>query len=244
MKTYGQFTNENYIRWQDGEELPDAYISSTQHMSPKGDGNIEHLEDSNEYLFEKHLNDDEIEDLINKAGRAATNVSNDKKKTKEERAKAKDVFDFVTSVRSTWRKEKSLHPSAVNALMRIVVGVSSSNNRGYGYKTTGFSGSPSGAVPQQYGEEEMKPLGIRRILETPEGTEEEIDEARRSGMTEALIKSTALLTKRWIINKGAEGNVSAQINGLAGLVLLDMALSDRGSSIISKALAVSGLYKG
>ena len=229
MKTYGQFTNENFIRWQDGEELPDAYISSTQHTSPKGDGNIEHLEDSNEYLFEKHLNDDEIEDLINKAGRAATNVSNDKKKTKEERAKAKDVFDFVTSVRSTWRKEKSLHPSAVNALMRIVVGVSSSNNRGYGYKTTGFSGSPSGEVPQQYGEE----YGPHQI-----------DEARRSGMTEALIKSTALLTKRWIINKGAEGNVSAQINGLAGLVLLDMALSDRGSSIISKALAVSGLYKG
>ena len=225
MKTYGQFTNENYISWQDGENLPDAEISSTQHTSPKGDGKIEHLEDTNEYLLEKHLNDDEIEDLINKAGRAATNVSSDKKKTKEERAKAKDVFDFVTSVRSTWRKEKSLHPSACNALMRIVVGVSSSNNRGYGYKTKGFSGSPSGEVPQQYGEEY-------------------VFEGKGGGMTEALIKTTALLTKRWIISKGNEGNVSAQINGLAGLVLLDMALSDRGSSIISKALAVSGLYKG
>ena len=225
MKTYGQLINENFIRWQSGEDLPDAEISSTQDESPKGDGNIKHLEDDNEYLLEKYLKDDEIDDLIDKAATAATNVLNDKTKTKEERSKAKDVVDFVQSVKRTWRKEKSLHPSAVNGLMRIVVGVSSSNSRGYGYKTKGFSGSPSGKVPKQYGEEY-------------------IVEGKGRGMTEALIKTTALITKRWIIQKGAEGNVSAQINGLAGLVLLDMALSDRGSSIISKALAVSGLYKG
>jgi len=225
MKTYGQLINENFIRWQDGEDLPDAEVSSTKNEFSKGDGNIKHLEDGDEYLLEKYLKDDEIEDLIDKAEKVAAAVSKDGKKTKKERATAKDVVDFVQSVRRTWRKEKSLSPSAVNALMRVVVGVSSSNDRGYGYKTRGFTGSPSGKVPQQYGEEYVV-------------------EGRSRGMTETLIKTTALMTKRWIIKKGAEGDVSSQINGLAGLILLDMALSDRGSSIISKTLAVSGLYRG
>ena len=225
MKDFNQFINENFVAWQDGEDIPNHQISSTQ-STPKEDGKIDEDEYPSEYLFEKYLNDEEIMDLINKAGRAATDISSDKKKSKEERAKAKDVFDFVQSVRGTWRKEKSLHPSAVNALMRIVVGVSSSNPRGYGYKTSGFEKSPDGKVPKQYGEQV------------------DIYEGRGRGMTEALIKTTALATKRWIIQKGNEGNVSSQINGLAGLILLDMALSDRGESIISKTLAVSGLFKG
>jgi hypothetical protein len=225
MKDFNQFINENFVAWQDGEDIPNHQISSTQ-LTPKEDGKIDEDEYPSEYLFEKYLNDEEIMDLINKAGRAATDISSDKKKSKEERAKAKDVFDFVQSVRGTWRKEKSLHPSAVNALMRIVVGVSSSNPRGYGYKTSGFEKSPDGKVPKQYGEQV------------------DIYEGRGRGMTEALIKTTALATKRWIIQKGNEGNVSSQINGLAGLILLDMALSDRGESIISKTLAVSGLFKG
>jgi hypothetical protein len=225
MKTFGQLVNENFVAWQDGEDIPNHQQGQSK-ITPEEDGKIDEDEYPSEYLFEKYLNDEEIADLINKAGRAATDISSDKKKSKEERAKAKDVFDFVQSVRSTWRKEKSLHPSAVNALMRIVVGVNSSNNRGYGYKTKGFEKSPDGKVPKQYGEQK------------------DIYEARGRGMTEALIKTTALATKRWIIQKGNEGNVSSQINGLAGLILLDMALSDRGESIISKSLAVSGLYKG
>ena len=225
MKDFNQFINENFVAWQDGEDIPTHQIGHSK-ITPEEDGKIDEDEYPSEYLFEKYLNDEEIMDLINKAGRAATDISSDKKKSKEERAKAKDVFDFVQSVRGTWRKEKSLHPSAVNALMRIVVGVSSSNPRGYGYKTSGFEKSPDGKVPKQYGEQV------------------DIYEGRGRGMTEALIKTTALATKRWIIQKGNEGNVSSQINGLAGLILLDMALSDRGESIISKTLAVSGLFKG
>ena len=51
------------------------------------------------------------------------------------------------------------------------------------------------------------------------------------------------MVKRWIIQKGKEGNTSAQMNGLASLILLDMALTDRGESIMSKALAVSGFFR-
>ena len=51
------------------------------------------------------------------------------------------------------------------------------------------------------------------------------------------------MVKRWVIQKGKEGNVSAQINGLASLILFDMALSDRGESIMSKALAMSGFFR-
>ena len=58
-----------------------------------------------------------------------------------------------------------------------------------------------------------------------------------------MFKSSALMVKRWVIAKGKEGNVSAQINGLASLILFDMALSDRGQSIMSKALAMSGLFR-
>ena len=244
MKTFGGFINENFVAWQDGEDIPIYQKSDTQYESPREVGKIDEDEYPPEYLFEKHLNDDEITDLINKASRAANDITKDKNRSAGEKKKAKDVFDFVQSVRSTWRKERSLHPSAVNALMRIVVGVSSSNDRGYGYKTKGFKKSPDGKVPKSYGAEEMRLEDIRRMLETPEGTPTSIDEAKRRGMSETLIKSTALATKRWIIQKGAEGNVSSQINGLASLILLDMALSDRGESIISKALAVSGLFKG
>ena len=258
MKNFNTFINENFIAWQDGEDIPIYQRSDTQHESPLEVGKIDGDEYPHEYLLEKHLSDEEIMDLINKAARASNDIAKDKKRDKTERKKAKDVFDFVQSVRGTWRKDKSLHPSAVNALMRIVVGVKSSNDRGYGYKTRGFSGSPSGKVPKQYGAE--SPEATQSEESSPKGTVarsvndermcgsldmdavELIDEGR--GMSEALIKTTALATKRWIITKGNEGNVSSQINGLASLILLDMALSDRGESIISKALAVSGLFKG
>ena len=52
------------------------------------------------------------------------------------------------------------------------------------------------------------------------------------------------MTKRYIINKGAEGDVSAQLNGLASLILFAIAATDRGESFMSKALATSGFFKG
>ena len=52
------------------------------------------------------------------------------------------------------------------------------------------------------------------------------------------------MTKRYIIQQGQQGDVSAQINGLASLILFAIATTDRGESFMSKALATSGFFKG
>ena len=173
-------------------------------------------------LFEKTLDDNEIENLIDKARHSALAIKNDKKRDKEEREQAKEVLGFVDDVESIWDKKKSLHPSQVVSLMRIVSGTSSSNPAGWGWKTTGFKKSPDGKVPQDF-------------------SNEELTEGR---MTDGIIKAGALMTKRYIINKGQEGDVSAQINGLASLILFSIAATDRGESFMSKALATSGFFKG
>ena len=67
---------------------------------------------------------------------------------------------------------------------------------------------------------------------------------KEKGMSDTVIKTGALMTKRYIINKGAEGDVSAQLNGLASLILFAIAATDRGESFMSKALATSGFFKG
>ena len=173
-------------------------------------------------MFERTLDDDEIENLIDKARQSALAIKKDKKRDKEEREQAKEVLDFIDDVEGIWDKKKSLHPSQVVSLMRIVSGTSSSNPAGWGWKTKGFSGSPSGKVPQDFRNEELT-----------EGK-----------MTDGIIKAGALMTKRYIINKGQEGDVSAQINGLASLILFAIAATDRGESFMSKALATSGFFKG
>ena len=176
----------------------------------------------NRELFEKTLNNDEIEALIDKARESALAIQNDKKRNKEEREQAKEVLDFIDDVERIWDKKKSLHPSQVVSLMKVVAGTSSSNPAGWGWKTKGFSGSPSGKVPKDFSNEELT-----------EGK-----------MTDGIIKAGALMTKRYIINKGQEGDVSAQLNGLASLILFAIAATDRGESFMSKALATSGFFKG
>ena len=173
-------------------------------------------------LFERTLDDDEIESLIDKARESADAINKDKKRDKEEREQAKEVLDFISDVEGIWDKKKSLHPSQVVSLMRIVSGTSSSNPKGWGYRTLGFKSSPDGKVPQDFRNEELT-----------EGK-----------MTDGIIKAGALMTKRYIINKGAEGDVSAQLNGLASLILFAIASTDRGESFMSKALATSGFFKG
>jgi len=158
-------------------------------------------------LFEKTLDDDEIEALIDKARESVLAIKKDKKRDKEEREQAKEVLDFIDDVEGIWDKKKSLHPSQVVSLMKIVAGTSSSNPAGWGWKTKGFSGSPSGKVPQDFSNEELT-----------EG----------KGMSDTVIKTGALMTKRYIINKGQEGDVSAQLNGLASLILFAIAATDRG----------------
>ena len=173
-------------------------------------------------LFERTLDDDEIESLIDKARESALAIKNDKKREKEEREQAKEVLDFIDDVERIWDKKKSLHPSQVVSLMKIVAGTSSTNPAGWGYRTLGFKSSPDGKVPQDFSNEELT-----------EGK-----------MTDGIIKAGALMTKRYIINKGQEGDVSAQLNGLASLILFAIAATDRGESFMSKALATSGFFKG
>jgi hypothetical protein len=173
-------------------------------------------------LFEKTLNNDEIEALIDKARESALAIKKDKKRDKEEREQAKEVLDFIDDVEDIWDKKKSLHPSQVVSLMKIVAGTSSTNPDGWGWKTSGWKQRGDGKVPQDFSNEELT-----------EGK-----------MTDGIIKAGALMTKRYIINKGQEGDVSAQINGLASLILFSIAATDKGESFMSKALATSGFFKG
>jgi len=174
-------------------------------------------------MYERTLDDDEIENLIDKARQSALAIKKDKKRDKEEREQAKEVLDFIDDVEGIWDKKKSLHPSQVVSLMRIVSGTSSSNPAGWGYRTLGFKSSPDGKVPQDFRNEEL---------------------AEGKGMSDTVIKTGALMVKRWILQRGAEGDVSAQINGLASLILFAIASTDRGESFMSKALATSGFFKG
>ena len=173
-------------------------------------------------MFERTLDDDEIENLIDKARQSALAIKKDKKRDKEEREQAKEVLDFIDDVERIWDEKKSLHPSQVVSLMRIVSGTSSSNPAGWGFRSIGWKKSPDGKVPQDFRNEELT-----------EGK-----------MTDGIIKAGALMTKRYIINKGQEGDVSAQINGLASLILFSIAATDKGESFMSKALATSGFFKG
>ena len=177
----------------------------------------------NRELFEKTLNNDEIEALIDKARESALAIKNDKKRNKEEREQAQEVLGFIDDVEGIWDEKKSLHPSQVVSLMKIVAGTSSTNPDGWGWKTSGWKQRGDGKVPQDFSNEELT-----------EG----------KGMSDTVIKTGALMTKRYIINKGAEGDVSAQLNGLASLILFAIAATDRGESFMSKALATSGFFKG
>ena len=62
----------------------------------------------NRELFEKTLNNDEIEALIDKARESALAIKNDKKRDKEEREQAKEVLDFIDDVERIWDEKKSL----------------------------------------------------------------------------------------------------------------------------------------
>ena len=67
---------------------------------------------------------------------------------------------------------------------------------------------------------------------------------KEKGMSDTVIKTGALMTKRYIIQQGQQGDVAAQLNGLASLILFAIAATDRGESFMSKALATSVFFKG
>ena len=132
-------------------------------------------------MFERTLDKKEINSLIAKAKRSVDVIIRDKKRDKEERKDAKEVMDFINDIEDIWDEKKSLHPSQVVALMKIVAGTSSSNPAGWGWKTKGFKKSPDGKVPQDFRNEGLT-----------EG----------KGMSDAVIKTGALMVKRWILQRG------------------------------------------
>ena len=211
---------------RDLEGLRDYILDGVKHKNVD-DVNIHpRMNEEEILLYEKSLSGAEIEDLISSARKAAQKIKNDRKRPEAERNDAEDVLDFIKDIEDVWDRKNNLHPNQVNALMRIVAGVSSANPKGWGFRTKGWKSSPDGKVPSNY------------------RNEEELNESRtKRGLSDAVIKAGALQAKRWIIQQGREGDVSGQLNGIASLLLFNMALTDRGASFMSKALATSAFFK-
>jgi hypothetical protein len=211
---------------RDLEGLRDYILDGVKHKNVD-DVNIHpRMNEEEILLYEKSLSGAEIEDLISSARKAAQKIKNDRKRPEAERNDAEDVLDFIKDIKDVWDRKNNLHPNQVNALMRIVAGVSSANPKGWGFRTKGWKSSPDGKVPSNYRNEE----------ELNEGT-------NKRGLSDAVIKAGALQAKRWIIQQGREVDVSGQLNGIASLLLFNMALTDRGASFMSKALATSAFFK-
>ena len=203
---------------RDLEGLRDYILDGVKHKNVD-DVNIHpRMNEEEILLYEKSLSGAEIEDLISSARKAAQKIKNDRKRPEAERNDAEDVLDFIKDIKDVWDRKNNLHPNQVNALMRIVAGVNSGRY--------GFMNPPDGKVPSNY------------------RNEEELNESRtKRGLSDAVIKAGALQAKRWIIQQGREGDVSGQLNGIASLLLFNMALTDRGASFMSKALATSAFFK-
>ena len=203
---------------RDLEGLRDYILDGVKHKNVD-DVNIHpRMNEEEILLYEKSLSGAEIEDLISSARKAAQKIKNDRKRPEAERNDAEDVLDFIKDIKDVWDQKNNLSPGQVSALMRIVTGVSSGRY--------GFMNPPDGKVPSNY------------------RNEEELNESRtKRGLSDAVIKAGALQAKRWIIQQGRDGDVSGQLNGIASLLLFNMALTDRGASFMSKALATSAFFK-
>ena len=123
---------------------------------------------------EKNMSKDEVEELIDDAISAATQVKNDPKKSDKHKKTASSVLSKVRSMNKTFEKDGSIHPNAVNALMRVVTGVNSGR---YGWMN---KNNPK--VPQNYAREE--------------------DEILQEGMTSNVAKMTAIGLKKRCISLG------------------------------------------
>ncbi len=65
------------------------------------------------------MSKDEVEELIDDAEEVARKITTDSKRDEEEIETAKEVIQFVKDVRKTFVKNGSIHPNAVNGLMRV-----------------------------------------------------------------------------------------------------------------------------
>ena len=172
-------------------------------------------------LTEKNMSKDEVEELIDDAISAATKVKNDPKKSDKHKTTASSVMSKVRSMKKTFEKDGSIHPNAVNALMRVVTGVHSGR---YGWMN---KNNPK--VPQNYAREE-----------------DELNE----GMTSNVAKMTAIGLKKRSISLGNQvesatdvgekiNNLSKQLNAVAGIALVAVSMSDEG--LLSKGMILTSL---
>ena len=174
-------------------------------------------------LTEKGMSKDEVAELIDDAISAATKVKNDPKKSDKHKRTASSVLSKVRAIKKTFEKDGSIHPNAVNALMRIVAGVHSGR---YGWMN---KNNPK--VPQNYAREE-----------------DELNE----GMTSSIAKVLAMGLKRKVIAIGNQVEsatdlekkinlLSKQINVIAGLVLTTISVSDE-KGLLSKGAILTSLF--
>ena len=173
-------------------------------------------------LAEKNMSKDEVAELIDDAISAATKVKNDPKKSDKHKTTASSVLSKVRSMKKTFEKDGSIHPNAVNALMRVVTGVHSGR---YGWMN---KNNPK--VPQNYAREE--------------------DETLQEGMTSNVAKMTAIGLKKRCISLGNQvesvtdvgekiNNLSKQLNAVAGIALVAVSMSDEG--LLSKGMILTSL---
>ena len=173
-------------------------------------------------LAEKNMSKDEVEELIDDAISAATKVKNDPKKSDKHKKTASSVLSKVRSIKKTFQKDGSIHPNAVNALMRVVAGVHSGR---YGWMN---KNNPK--VPQNYAREE--------------------DETLQEGMTGSIAKVLAMGLKRKVIGIGNQMDsttdlekkinlLSKQLNAVAGIALVAVSMSDEG--LLSKGMILTSL---
>ena len=171
---------------------------------------------------EKNMSKDEVAELIDDAISAATKVKNDPKKSDKHKKTASSVLSKVRAMKKTFEKDGSIHPNAVNALMRVVTGVHSGR---YGYMN---KNNPK--VPKNYAREE--------------------DETLQEGMTSNVAKMTAIGLKKRSISLGNQvesatnigekiNNLSKQLNAVAGIVLVAVSMSDEG--LLSKGMILTSL---
>ena len=182
------------------------------------------IDDLYEYALhtEKNMSKDEVAELIDDAISAATKVKNDPKKSDKHKRTASSVLSKVRSMKKTFEKDGSIHPNAVNALMRVVTGVNSGR---YGWMN---KNNPK--VPQNYAREE--------------------DETLQEGMTSNVAKMTAIGLKKRCISLGNQvesatdmgekiNYLSKQLNAVAGISLVAVSMSDEG--LLSKGMILTSL---
>ena len=171
---------------------------------------------------EKNMSKDEVADLIDDAISAATKVKNDPKKSDKHKTTASSVLSKVRSMKKTFQKDGSIHPNAVNSLMRVVTGVHSGR---YGWMN---KNNPK--VPKNYTREE--------------------DETLQEGMTSNVAKMTAIGLKKRSISLGNRvesatdigekiNYLSKQLNAVAGIALVAVSMSDEG--LLSKGMILTSL---